>query len=292
MPRAAKRTLAESDPNAQLSAPKSKGRKSSKSQSQLQSQPQNQKGSQSEAPSPASAPAQHQNQSDQNGSPPIVPAQNRSDSQNPDAANSSIFIPPCKTDSELVAYLRDKKVEAELDLRYNTGSKDAATIEESRAKLRVINGVIKAVESAGRSEETSGEPATTETTTSTSVTAEGTTGAKFITTCRPGWDIRAELWYEGGDSDQDDEDEDFDEEEGENDQNRNLNSTCGTETCMCKKPAEEHPNWVWIISEDGLKVFGDLQEQAKKRDQDYHDMYIYNDFSAYGTQEVVENWVC
>jgi len=34
-----------------------------------------------------------------------------------------------------------------------------------------------------------------------------------------------------------------------------------------------------------------LQTQAANRDQDAQGVYMYNDFTAYGINEVIDNWV-
>jgi hypothetical protein len=46
------------------------------------------------------------------------------------------------------------------------------------------------------------------------------------------------------------------------------------------------------ISTDGLEKFQWMMLEQEKRDQDMHNMYIYNDFSGYGTTEMIENFVC
>lgn len=60
---------------------------------------------------------------------------------------------------------------------------------------------------------------------------------------------------------------------------------------MCKKPAKENPDWVWVFTEEGLKLFTQWQIQAENRDQDAFGVYMYNDFTAYGLTEVMENQV-
>lgn len=132
----------------------------------------------------------------------------------------------------------------------------------------------------------------------------------FVTICRPGWDTVAEKAENGEDSDSDEahadgwasanEDDDSDNEEFEDlgeveiqdnsDEEEDVQIDHGPD-CMCKKPARDHPDWIWIFTEEGLKLFAQWQIQAEKRDQDAFGMYIYNDFTAYGLTEVMENQV-
>lgn len=60
---------------------------------------------------------------------------------------------------------------------------------------------------------------------------------------------------------------------------------------MCRKPADKHPEHKWIMTKAGFYLFMKWVEEQAKRDQDNFDMYIYNDFSGYGTKEVMENMV-
>ncbi|RFU36323.1 hypothetical protein B7463_g116, partial [Scytalidium lignicola] len=43
------------------------------------------------------------------------------------------------------------------------------------------------------------------------------------------------------------------------------------------------------VTKAGLEKFFEINQEIDKRDQDAHDMYIYNDFSGYGVIEVLEN---
>lgn len=45
------------------------------------------------------------------------------------------------------------------------------------------------------------------------------------------------------------------------------------------------------VTKAGLEKFFEINEEVDKRDQDAHDMYIYNDFSGYSVTEVLENVV-
>ena len=57
------------------------------------------------------------------------------------------------------------------------------------------------------------------------------------------------------------------------------------------KPADHHPNHKWIVSKKGFELLQEWNVQQAKRDQDSFDMYIFSDFSGYGTCEVIENMV-
>jgi len=52
---------------------------------------------------------------------------------------------------------------------------------------------------------------------------------------------------------------------------------------------EEVPEWPWVITKMGNYLVNVYTDQAERRDQDNFDMYVYNDFTGYGLQEVVEN---
>jgi hypothetical protein len=43
------------------------------------------------------------------------------------------------------------------------------------------------------------------------------------------------------------------------------------------------------VTKLGWEKFVEINEEVDKRDQDMHDMYIYNDFTGYGIKEVLEN---
>ncbi|KAI9794952.1 MAG: hypothetical protein M1833_007326 [Piccolia ochrophora] len=103
---------------------------------------------------------------------------------------------------------------------------------------------------------------------------------RYLTVCRPMWDIEMEKRRKQrkgkdgqGSSYQDvDEGEEFD---GGN--------------CMHGKPAEDRPDWTRIFTEAGTDYMQNLGEELEKRDQDMHDIYVFNDFSGYGQHEVVHN---
>jgi len=58
-----------------------------------------------------------------------------------------------------------------------------------------------------------------------------------------------------------------------------------------KKDIKDFPEWKWIVSRKGYKMFVNMDVDIQKRDQDRFMMHVYTDFSGYGVQEVIENWV-
>ncbi|KAF2182399.1 hypothetical protein K469DRAFT_690860 [Zopfia rhizophila CBS 207.26] len=55
------------------------------------------------------------------------------------------------------------------------------------------------------------------------------------------------------------------------------------------KPAHDFPGYPFIISKAADKLLDKYNLETAKRDQDLFGMYIYNDFTGYGLQEVIEN---
>lgn len=53
------------------------------------------------------------------------------------------------------------------------------------------------------------------------------------------------------------------------------------------KSPSEHPGHKWIMSKPAQAFTVECFQAAQKRDQDFFRMYIYNDFTSYGLQEVV-----
>lgn len=58
-----------------------------------------------------------------------------------------------------------------------------------------------------------------------------------------------------------------------------------------KKDPKDFPGWAWIISKHGHKMFQKMDIDVQKRDQDRFGMHIYSDWTGYGVQEILENWV-
>lgn len=66
---------------------------------------------------------------------------------------------------------------------------------------------------------------------------------------------------------------------------------CGTNSCKCKKPLEANPDWPLFVTREGWDKAMLLRKQISDRDQDDWGLYFFNDFSAYGAAEVLENAV-
>jgi len=45
------------------------------------------------------------------------------------------------------------------------------------------------------------------------------------------------------------------------------------------------------ISTEGREILQKLDKECEKRNQDFHDIYIYNDWNGWGMSEVMENLV-
>ncbi|KAI7977837.1 hypothetical protein EIK77_009377 [Talaromyces pinophilus] len=97
---------------------------------------------------------------------------------------------------------------------------------------------------------------------------------RFIPIARPFWDIRAEEFDK--EVDDDDESESSDAED--------------TETLRIRDDLDS-PEWPWTLSSSAIDKYHELKKQAELRDQDMQGVYVYNDFTAYGVNEVVDNWV-
>lgn len=75
------------------------------------------------------------------------------------------------------------------------------------------------------------------------------------------------------------------------DEDNEKAEACGGPKCVCKKPATELPDHIWILTRAGFKLLVQWREQQEKRNQHNFGMYFYNDFTGYGTREVMENMV-
>lgn len=62
-------------------------------------------------------------------------------------------------------------------------------------------------------------------------------------------------------------------------------------TTYFKKTPEDFPDWGWIVSTSAYRLSQHLIKEIQRRDQDELGLYISNDFTGYGTQEVIENLV-
>ena len=75
------------------------------------------------------------------------------------------------------------------------------------------------------------------------------------------------------------------------DEDDEKSEACGGPKCVCNKPATELPDHIWILTRAGFELFLQWREQQEKRNQHNFGMYFYNDFTGYGTREVMENMV-
>jgi hypothetical protein len=104
---------------------------------------------------------------------------------------------------------------------------------------------------------------------------------RFIAIARPNWDINSEA--RDKEVDEDDESETSDEEDTEAPETLRNQDKSVTDL--------DSPEWPWTMSSSALDKYYKLEKEAENRDQDIQDVYIYNDFTAYGINEVIDNWV-
>lgn len=88
-----------------------------------------------------------------------------------------------------------------------------------------------------------------------------------------------------------DEDEEEDEEEEEETEGKETQPTkCdGGETCLCDKLAADHPGHPFIFSKAALNKLSAYTIMMDLRDPDNFAMYTFNDHSAYGAIEMMQN---
>lgn len=119
---------------------------------------------------------------------------------------------------------------------------------------------------------------------------------EYICVCNLPWQGNSD--EEEDDDEEDDseeeEDEDEDEDEASDDPDQAGGKTkkpkCDAgETCLCYKPAAEHPEHRWIITKAGLHKFLAQRVMTDLRCPYMFNMDIYNDFHGYGVLEVFEN---
>lgn len=106
----------------------------------------------------------------------------------------------------------------------------------------------------------------------------------FRCMCRPPF---SDDNYSNEDSDYEDTDESLSEGENENEKSDKgpepTKTNCdGGKTCLCKDPAEQHPEHPWIFTRAGVSRFFDQRLCADLRCPDMFDMYTYNDHHGYG----------
>jgi hypothetical protein len=91
-------------------------------------------------------------------------------------------------------------------------------------------------------------------------------------------------------SDFDDDSEEDEEDYNESGKPKKAKCT-GGRTCICNKPAAEHPEHPYTVSISGYRNFIDLVAHTNLRSPDAFDMYIFNDYEGYGILEVLQNLV-
>ncbi len=94
----------------------------------------------------------------------------------------------------------------------------------------------------------------------------------------------------GSDDEMDDSDEE-DEPSETNKKTKKKNPCTGGKTCMCHKPAAEHPDHPYVISTGGEQKFLGACNHAALRDPDNFSMYTWNDHAGQGVMEVAQNLV-
>ncbi|SPQ26482.1 695b8046-1e8c-4982-a7a8-4e2cd759b51b [Thermothielavioides terrestris] len=119
------------------------------------------------------------------------------------------------------------------------------------------------------------------------------TAYSFVCLCRP-------PFPNGEDSDEDDEEDDDEEdgdeegrevEDGEESAKKKRSVCDGGKTCLCDKPASEHPDHVWKMSAAGKLKFLIQRTHFALRDPDNFSMYTFNDHLGYGVLEMLQNLV-
>lgn len=98
----------------------------------------------------------------------------------------------------------------------------------------------------------------------------------------------------GDDSDDEEEkeEEDGDEEGDDAKIASSKRPRCdGGETCLCEKPASEHPNHIWKLSVAGRRLYFTQHIHFELRDPDSFGMYTFNDHAGYGVLELLQNLI-
>jgi hypothetical protein len=65
----------------------------------------------------------------------------------------------------------------------------------------------------------------------------------------------------------------------------------GGVTCLCNKPAAEHPNHTWVVSFAGKHKFHAQEVHCELRCPDNFGMYTINKHYSYGILEVLQNLI-
>ncbi|KAI9832115.1 MAG: hypothetical protein M1826_002444 [Phylliscum demangeonii] len=170
---------------------------------------------------------------------------------------------------------------ATADANATAGAAPPAAKKRTNAKTKTKTGAASATATTG---------ATKKARTATMAAADRLP-AQFLLMCRPSWD-RA-------DSDSDDEDapppdpmagpkpDAIDTLFGVT-----LAPSGHAMACVCGKAVDAVPDgarWPWRATTHGWDLIEKVQEAVFARDQDMHQMHIYNDWTGYGMQEVMEN---
>lgn len=82
--------------------------------------------------------------------------------------------------------------------------------------------------------------------------------------------------------------DDDEEEENENGENRPIECD-GGQTCLCHKLAADHPDHPWTFTKAAMDKLTTYRIMVDLRHPDLFSMYTFNDHSAYGAIEVVQN---
>jgi len=116
----------------------------------------------------------------------------------------------------------------------------------------------------------------------------------YITLCRA-------LYLEDDDDEDEDEDEEDEEEEEEeeeegdegeeeeSDASDQIGPRCGKKRCVCFKPLAANPDHPWVISQAGFWKFDAQSIHSSLRIPDNFSMYTFNDHTAYGSIQVIQN---
>jgi hypothetical protein len=119
---------------------------------------------------------------------------------------------------------------------------------------------------------------------------------EFTCVCNPlgsQGDEDEDEWDDVDDEDEDEDDEDADEDvEMQHDEAKGTGQKCDRgKTCPCTKPASEIPSHPYTFTSAALAKYHMASDMAMLRNPDAFDMYTFNDHSAYGALEVVQNLI-
>ncbi|KAK4201329.1 hypothetical protein QBC40DRAFT_324460 [Triangularia verruculosa] len=102
--------------------------------------------------------------------------------------------------------------------------------------------------------------------------------------------------WEDEDHDDEEDEEDEDEDEGDNKKDKNQEDgdkpKCdGGKKCYCTQLYDDHPEHPYVMTRAAKSMFVDLRSHCEVRDPDNFRMYTFNDHSAYGALQVLENLI-